>query len=133
MQYDYGLRQGRSRPLSDRPDTFVSAKGKVIAVDKKVAAVNEGVLENGRVRILFSRPFWIPYSRFGYNRPFTKNWSANSTQNRSSLFLKRLRSSGQHGMSSHSTTFLRPVTQPLFSALSTCWRALTLSCKNVAA
>jgi len=60
MQYDYGLRQGRSRPLSDRPDTLVSAKGKVIAVDKKVAEDNEEVLENGRVRMLFSRP-WVPF------------------------------------------------------------------------
>jgi hypothetical protein len=78
MQYDYGLRQGRSRPLADRPDTFVSAKGKVIAVDKKVAEVNEKVLEKGRVRIHFfktsmgSLTHGLPiFDR--YNRLFTKN------------------------------------------------------------
>jgi exonuclease V len=53
VQYDYGLRQGRSRPLADRPNTFVSAKGKVITVDKEVAEVNEQVLINGRVRTPF--------------------------------------------------------------------------------
>jgi hypothetical protein len=53
VQFDYGLRQGRSLALADRPDSFVSAKGKVIAVEKKVAEVNEKVLEHGRVRIHF--------------------------------------------------------------------------------
>ena len=53
MQFDYGLRQGRSRALADRPDSFVSAEGKVIMMDKKVAEVNEEVLEHGRVRVLF--------------------------------------------------------------------------------
>lgn len=54
MQFDYGLRQGRSLVLADRPDSFVSAKGKMIMVDKKVAEVNEEVLEHGRVRVFFS-------------------------------------------------------------------------------
>ena len=54
MKFDYGLRQGRSLALADRPDSFVSAEGKVIAVDKKVAGINEEVLEHGRVRVLFS-------------------------------------------------------------------------------
>jgi exonuclease V len=62
MQYDYGLRQGRSRPLANRPDTFVSAEGKVIAVDKKVAEVNEGVLENGRVRADFFHDLTGPFA-----------------------------------------------------------------------
>ncbi|KAI0003844.1 exonuclease V [Russula compacta] len=48
VQFDYGLRQGRSRPLANRPDAFVSAEGKVISVDKKVAEVNEETMERGR-------------------------------------------------------------------------------------
>ncbi|KAH9964155.1 exonuclease V [Russula dissimulans] len=48
VQFDYRLRQGRSLPLSERPDSFVSAEGKVITVEKKVAKVNEEVLEHGR-------------------------------------------------------------------------------------
>jgi exonuclease V len=55
VQFDYGLRQGRSRALADRPDSFVSAEGKVIMMDKKVAEVNEEVLEHGRVRVFFSK------------------------------------------------------------------------------
>ena len=54
MQFDYGLRQGRSRVLASRPKSFVSAKGKVITVDKKVAGDNEKVLKRGRVRVIFS-------------------------------------------------------------------------------
>jgi len=53
VQFDYRLRQGRSLPLAERPDSFVSAEGKVITVEKKVAQVNEEVLEHGRVRIIF--------------------------------------------------------------------------------
>jgi hypothetical protein len=48
-----------SRP-ADRPDSFVSAKGKVIAVEKKVAEVNENVLEHGRVHILFFTILCVP-------------------------------------------------------------------------
>jgi len=59
VQFDYGLRQGRSRALANRPDSFVSAEGKVIMVDKKVAGVNEKVLERGRVRVLFSNVSWV--------------------------------------------------------------------------
>ncbi|KAH9081484.1 exonuclease V a 5' deoxyribonuclease-domain-containing protein [Lactarius deliciosus] len=48
VQFDYGLRQGRSRALADRPEAFVSAEGKVITVEKKVAQANEKVLGRGR-------------------------------------------------------------------------------------
>ncbi|KAI0299774.1 exonuclease V [Russula brevipes] len=48
VQFDYGLRQGRSLALAFRPDSFVSAEGKVITVAKKAAAVNERVLGHGR-------------------------------------------------------------------------------------
>ncbi|KAF8481778.1 exonuclease V a 5' deoxyribonuclease-domain-containing protein [Russula ochroleuca] len=48
VQFDYGLRQGRSLALAHRPDSFVSAGGKAMTVDKKLAKVNEKVLERGR-------------------------------------------------------------------------------------
>ncbi|KAI9455907.1 exonuclease V [Lactarius psammicola] len=48
VQFDYGLRQGRSRALADRPEAFVSAGGKVITVEKKVAQTNERILGRGR-------------------------------------------------------------------------------------
>ena len=43
VQYDYGLRQLRSRPIKERPQTFVTTKGKEIKVEAKVAAKNEDV------------------------------------------------------------------------------------------
>ncbi|KAI9508364.1 exonuclease V [Russula earlei] len=48
VQFDYRLRQGRSLPLADRPDSFVSAEGKIIKAQKEVAKINEEVLERGR-------------------------------------------------------------------------------------
>ncbi|KAI0275271.1 exonuclease V [Gloeopeniophorella convolvens] len=48
VQFDYGLRQGRNRVVADRPETFVSSKGKVIAVQKKVAEENEKIMDRGR-------------------------------------------------------------------------------------
>ncbi|KIL71568.1 hypothetical protein M378DRAFT_65079 [Amanita muscaria Koide BX008] len=48
VQFDYGLRQKRYRPLALRPDSFVSASGKEISVEKKVAVVNEVVKEQGK-------------------------------------------------------------------------------------
>jgi hypothetical protein len=53
VQFDYGLRQGRSLALVKRPDSFVSAEGKEMAVDKKVARVREKALKRGRVCIHF--------------------------------------------------------------------------------
>ena len=54
VQFDYGLRQGRSLALADRPDSFVSAGGKALTVNKKLAKVNEKGLKRGRVGILFA-------------------------------------------------------------------------------
>ena len=54
VQYDYGLRQGRSLALANRPDSFVSAGGKAMTVDKKLAKANEKGLKRGRVSILFA-------------------------------------------------------------------------------
>ncbi|GLB35723.1 putative exonuclease V - a 5' deoxyribonuclease [Lyophyllum shimeji] len=48
VQFDYGLRQRRSRPLASRPDSFVSAKGKEIFVEKAVAARNDVTTKQGR-------------------------------------------------------------------------------------
>ncbi|KAF8346993.1 exonuclease V a 5' deoxyribonuclease-domain-containing protein [Amanita rubescens] len=45
VQFDYGLRQGRSRPLEARPKSFVSASGKSISVEKKVAEAVHKELE----------------------------------------------------------------------------------------
>lgn len=53
VKFDYGLRQGRSLPLANRPDAFVTAEGRVVSADKKVAKVNEETMERGRV----STPF----------------------------------------------------------------------------
>ena len=62
VQFDYGLRQGRSRALSDRPESFVSSEGKVITVEKKIAQANEKVLNRGRVGGLLSVTFVFPYA-----------------------------------------------------------------------
>ncbi|KAI0059507.1 hypothetical protein BV25DRAFT_1993601 [Artomyces pyxidatus] len=48
VQFDYGLRQGRSRKLADRPASFVSATGKTITVEKQVAASNDKILKRGQ-------------------------------------------------------------------------------------
>ncbi|KAI0053461.1 hypothetical protein FA95DRAFT_1674468 [Auriscalpium vulgare] len=49
VQFDYGLRQGRSRKLADRPASFVSGKGKVITVETEVAAANDKVIQRGQM------------------------------------------------------------------------------------
>lgn len=51
MQFDYGLRQKRSKRLEERPASFTSAEGKKISVEKKVAAKNDRTVKRGRVRI----------------------------------------------------------------------------------
>lgn len=55
MQFDYGLRQGRAKKLADRPDSFVTAEGNVISVNKDVAVVNDKVVTKGKVRTIFSQ------------------------------------------------------------------------------
>jgi exonuclease V len=61
VQFDYGLRQGRSLALAKRPESFVSAEGKVIKVEKKVAQVNEKVQGRGRVSVPISSTFMFPH------------------------------------------------------------------------
>jgi hypothetical protein len=51
VQFDYGLRQYRSRPLEARPKSFVSGSGKAISVEKKVAAMNDTITKKGKVGI----------------------------------------------------------------------------------
>ena len=53
VQFDYGLRQGRSLALTRRPESFVSAEGKEMKVDKKVAKINDKTLGRGRVGLSF--------------------------------------------------------------------------------
>lgn len=38
--------------LEDRPASFMTADGKEIAVDKNVAAINDGVVQRGKVTII---------------------------------------------------------------------------------
>ncbi|EMD42251.1 hypothetical protein CERSUDRAFT_90860 [Gelatoporia subvermispora B] len=48
VQFDYGLRQGRSRKLAERPKEFVTAQGKTIAVDQKAAVINDRIVKKGQ-------------------------------------------------------------------------------------
>ncbi|THV01421.1 hypothetical protein K435DRAFT_853830 [Dendrothele bispora CBS 962.96] len=48
VQFDYGLRQKRSRKLEHRPGSFTAESGKEIVVDQKVAAVNDEVTKKGK-------------------------------------------------------------------------------------
>ncbi|CAL1694649.1 unnamed protein product [Somion occarium] len=48
VQYDYALRQKRHLKLQDRPTSFKTADGKLISVDKNVAAVNNTAAQRGR-------------------------------------------------------------------------------------
>lgn len=50
VQFDYGLRQRRSRPIETRPKSFTSSSGKKISVAKSVAAKNDVRTKQGRVR-----------------------------------------------------------------------------------
>ncbi|KAG7088602.1 hypothetical protein E1B28_012576 [Marasmius oreades] len=47
-QFDYGLRQGRHKKLSERPDSFVTKAGEEIQVDKTIAVKNEVQLDRGK-------------------------------------------------------------------------------------
>ncbi|KAJ7508468.1 exonuclease V [Mycena galericulata] len=48
VQFDYGLRQRRSRRLVDRPPSFQGASGKEIVVQQDVAAKNDRTTKRGR-------------------------------------------------------------------------------------
>ncbi|KAF5312739.1 hypothetical protein D9619_002639 [Psilocybe cf. subviscida] len=47
VQYDYGLRGKRSRPVKNRPKSFVSASGKTIVPTVAVAQTNENTTRQG--------------------------------------------------------------------------------------
>lgn len=55
VQFDYGLRQKRSRPIATRPTSFVSAQGKEILVEKSVAAKNDHITKQGKVGTVVPR------------------------------------------------------------------------------
>ncbi|RDB28371.1 Exonuclease V [Hypsizygus marmoreus] len=48
VQFDYGLRQRRSKSITTRPKSFVSAQGKEITVDKAVALRNDETTKQGK-------------------------------------------------------------------------------------
>lgn len=52
VQYDYGLRQRRSKPLKSRPTSFKTEKGKEIVVEQKTAAKREKIVTAGTVSLL---------------------------------------------------------------------------------
>jgi exonuclease V len=52
VQFDYGLLQRRSKPITSRPTSFVSAKGKEIFVKQSVAVKNDHTTKQGKVGIL---------------------------------------------------------------------------------
>jgi pyridoxine/pyridoxamine 5'-phosphate oxidase len=56
VQFDYGLRQRRSRPLESRPASFVSKQGKTISVQKTTAAKNDKIQSKGKVRPISIAP-----------------------------------------------------------------------------
>jgi hypothetical protein len=58
VQFDYGLRQKRSRKLEQRPDSFISSFGKEIPVDRTVAARNDQHIQRGKVCVL--KRTWFP-------------------------------------------------------------------------
>lgn len=49
VQFDYGLRQGRAKPLAKRASEFTTEKGQVIVVKQKVAETNEVRMTKGKV------------------------------------------------------------------------------------
>ncbi|PPQ99942.1 hypothetical protein CVT26_009297 [Gymnopilus dilepis] len=48
VQYDYGLRGKRSRPISQRPRSFISSSGKTISPEATVVQKNDAVTRQGR-------------------------------------------------------------------------------------
>lgn len=68
VQFDYGLRQLRNRPLKERPQSFITSAGKEIQVKTNIAEKNAHVMDKGKVRILFPycvrRLFHSPFRVF---------------------------------------------------------------------
>ncbi|KAF8226303.1 hypothetical protein L208DRAFT_1302667 [Tricholoma matsutake] len=48
VQFDYGLRQRRSRPIASRPTSFVSAQGKEISVNQSIVMKNDHITKQGK-------------------------------------------------------------------------------------
>ncbi|PPQ64073.1 hypothetical protein CVT24_008886 [Panaeolus cyanescens] len=48
LQFDYGLRGKRSRPLKDRPTSFKSASGKTIRVEQRISTDNDAITKHGQ-------------------------------------------------------------------------------------
>jgi hypothetical protein len=53
LQFEYGLRGKRSRPLLERPASFKSTSGKEIKVNKELAIENNVVTSKGKVSVGF--------------------------------------------------------------------------------
>jgi hypothetical protein len=110
VQFDYGLRQGRSLAPALRPESFVSAEGKEMKADKKVAKVNEKTLGRGRVGIL-SFDDLIVCLTHGFPTLgqlfslFTKNWSVKYSRNQSELRFIWKKSTGRFGTYFHLSVF----------------------------
>ena len=72
VQFDYGLRGKRSRPLKDRPRSFKSSKGKEITVAPEVEAKNDARTKGGRVRVRLL--VGKVYDDLHIRRKSTKSW-----------------------------------------------------------
>jgi hypothetical protein len=111
VQFDYGLRQGRSLALTRRPESFVSAGGKEMKVDKKVAKINDKTLGRGRVGLSLFIDDLVGCLAHGFptfsrlSSLFTKNWSAKYSPNRSELTFIWKKSTGRFGAYSHFDRF----------------------------
>ncbi len=96
VQFDYGLRQRRSRKLELRPVSFLSSGGKVISVNREVAAVNDRITKRGKV--------WHPLVHLNtiahifLSSLFTKPLNGRFTQSRNLSRLLSQRSGGHCGM-----------------------------------
>ena len=49
VQFDYGLKQGRSLPVSKRLTSFQTDKGKIVNVESEIAVRNDVQMKAGRV------------------------------------------------------------------------------------
>ena len=54
VQFDYGLRGKRSRPIDKRPTSFKSSTGKVIFVEQRIAERNNIRTKQGLVLVYLS-------------------------------------------------------------------------------
>lgn len=96
VQYDYGLRQRRSKPLKSRPTSFKTEKGKEIVVEQKTAAKREKIVTAGTVSNFL---FLLRKATFkaSLSRLFTKYWKMNKNSKKCEFALPRVRSFGRYG------------------------------------